>query len=314
MAIETNTENKPSIRLGRDWLAASGSEMVVAPTKVDSSVSSPPSIETVGISIPDVSNFHAESGGGFDKKQTLHSEIVANALAGVSGISNDLLEPPEEWVDDGQKTSTRTPPQEDPSPNKNSLNHDAVDSLCVSILERFPLGDPTVLLFVGSEPNQHVDETSARVASNLAELKIGRILLLDSDLKSRSLTRASGLSRECGICDVTNRDLDWKGLVFSGTSTMMDFMPGGTETSFRHPDQCIRLTRALAEMKQKYQFIIVSAGDAHEKPAKIWSELSDGSYLLVSMKTTNEIYAKSAVTELQTSGARLLGCVVTDAK
>ena len=65
-------------------------------------------------------------------------------------------------------------------------------------------------------------------------------------------------------------------------------------------------------MKQDYQFICVSAGDAHDNVAKTWSGVCDGSYLLVSLKNSNEKIAESAVAELQTSGARLLGCVVTD--
>jgi Mrp family chromosome partitioning ATPase len=65
-------------------------------------------------------------------------------------------------------------------------------------------------------------------------------------------------------------------------------------------------------MKTKYQFICVSAGDAHLGSAKAWSQVCDGSYLLVGLNSTNETYAKSAITELQSSGSRLLGCIVTD--
>ena len=65
-------------------------------------------------------------------------------------------------------------------------------------------------------------------------------------------------------------------------------------------------------MKREYQFIRVAAGDAHSSAARMWNDICDGSYLLVSMKNSNESFAKSAVAELQARGARLLGCVVTD--
>ena len=66
-------------------------------------------------------------------------------------------------------------------------------------------------------------------------------------------------------------------------------------------------------MKTEYQYVCVAVGDAHSKAAKLWSDVCDGSYLLVSIKNSNGTIAKSAVTELKTNGARLLGCIATDA-
>jgi hypothetical protein len=65
-------------------------------------------------------------------------------------------------------------------------------------------------------------------------------------------------------------------------------------------------------MKREYQFICISGGDARSPSARIWNDICDGSYLLVSVKNSNQTIARSAVAEMQTSGARLLGCVVTD--
>ena len=72
------------------------------------------------------------------------------------------------------------------------------------------------------------------------------------------------------------------------------------------------LINSVAEMKQDYQFVCVSAGSAHSAHAKLWYDLCEGSYLVVSLKSSNETYAKSSVKELQAGNARLLGCVVTD--
>jgi len=72
------------------------------------------------------------------------------------------------------------------------------------------------------------------------------------------------------------------------------------------------LINSVAEMKQDYQFVCVSAGSAHSPHAKLWYDVCEGSYLVVSLKTSNETFAKSSVRELQAGDARLLGCVVTD--
>ncbi len=314
MSTESKTENSLSSRLGREWLSNTKSEIVMKEVSVGMGDSKRPAVKTIGVSIPDVTATpsYGEVGRHFSDNHQ-YSAIVSKALKRSDGIDSDLAEPPSDWTDDSQEPVTRKPAQGKSKTNLGQKDLSAIDQLCNAILARFPLGDPSVLLFVGSEVNRHVDETSARVASRLAQLDVGRVLLLDSDLKIGSLSQASGLAQQNGICDVTNRDLDWKPLVFCASDKLMDFLPSGTEESFRHPDQTVRLANAVADMKQKYQFIIVSAGDAHQRPAKIWSELCDGSYLLVSMKTTNKVYAKSAVAELQASGARLLGCVVADA-
>ena len=220
----------------------------------------------------------------------------------------DLSEKPADWIDksDGKDTS-----RVDPIKTTSSEANPAIDTLVDAILNRFPLGDPVVLMFVGSESNPHIDETCARVGSALADRDIGRILLLDSDLANHALSEASGVSGQPGISDVVNRGDSWESAIYGRSVTGLDFLAAGTG-DFSHHDKSARLREAASEMKREYQFICVAAGNAHSSSAKLWYDICDGSYLLVSVKNSNETYAKSAVAELQTSGARILGCVVTD--
>ncbi len=139
--------------------------------------------------------------------------------------------------------------------------------------------------------------------------RIGKVLLVDSNLNG-DLTRFRNLVSNRGVGDIVNDGEDWRELV-EDEAAGIDFMPSGN-CSFKRWGAAQRLRSAVAEMRQNYQFICVSAGDAHENVAKAWSSVCDGSYLLVSLKNSNETIAESAVAELQTSGARLLGCVVTD--
>jgi len=225
-----------------------------------------------------------------------------------SAPSFDLSEKPADWIEksDGKDTS-----RVEPVKSTSSQDNPAIGTLVDSIIERFPLGDPAVLMFVGSESNPHIDETCARVGSALADRNIGRILLLDSDLASHALSEASGVSGQPGISDVVNKGNAWGSAVYGRSVTGLDFLPAGTK-DFSHPDKSARLREAVSEMKREYQFICVTAGNAHSSSAKLWYDICDGSYLLVSVKNSNETYAKSAVAELQTNGARILGCVVTD--
>ncbi len=244
-------------------------------------------------------------------------------------VSADIAEPSTDWSDEqsnreSKRTKPEKPSKESGSKNTNSsanplldgssetlLNSKPIVTLANSILERFPLGDPTVLTFVGSESNLHIDETCARLASELAARRVGRILLLDADTHAKSLSRASGIADQPGLTNVVNEALDWESVIYGRSATNLDFLSAGTGDLKKSGSES-RLRQLVADLKQAYQFICVSAGDAHSLPAKLWNDISDGSYLLVSIKNSNETHAKSAVAEMQTGGARLLGCVVTD--
>lgn len=301
------------------------------------SVGQPPR-EPVLIAIPDVSAGVGDAFSMLDNSLMKESSELAIALSracderlaavgevGLSELSvaspamflntpattpnNDLAEPPTEWTD---KPPTKDLPRKDvDKPSKQSTTDQAIEKLANSIIERFPIGDPTVLMFVGSESNKHIDQTCARVAATLADRKIGRILLLDSDIEEHALSDASGVSGQPGITDVVNDSVPWDSAIYGRSATGLDFLASGT-SAFHHRDSSNRLRQAVAEMKREYQFICISAGDARSASARIWNDICDGSYLLVSMKNSNKSIAKSAVTEMQSSGARLLGCVVTD--
>ena len=184
--------------------------------------------------------------------------------------------------------------------------------LVEKILDRFPLASPTVLLFVGGESDPIVEETCGRVASALASCHVGRVLLVDGDVEGRQLTISGGLAEEPGLSEAINRSQDWRPMIVSQDSASFSFLPAGNCPMDRW-NSAELLREVNAEIKQEFQFICVSAGDAHAKHAKIWCDVCDGSYLVVSMKNSNETFAKSAVEELTGNGARVLGCVVADA-
>ena len=186
-----------------------------------------------------------------------------------------------------------------------------ISTLVDSIFERFPLAASTVLLFVGTEENPHVDETCARVASAIASRNIGDVLLIDADVDGKRLTQASGLAGQAGFLECINRSQPWRQKVVSRNESSFGFLPVG-ECAMDRWNAKQLLINSVAEMKQDYQFVCVSAGSAHSPHAKLWYDVCEGSYLVVSLKTSNETFAKSSVRELQAGDARLLGCVVTD--
>ncbi len=234
---------------------------------------------------------------------------IATVTAAFASAAGGQAEPQIDVSDPHPSTGTANANETDRSPK---FVGGEVGILVEKIIDRFPLASPTVLLFVGGEPNPNVDETCAQVASALAKCHVGKVLLIDGDVDGRQLTIAGGMVHQSGLNEVINRSADWRPMVVSEGSASFSFMPVGSCPSDRwNSDELLR--KMTAQMKRDYQFICVSAGDAHSKHAKLWCDVCDGSYLVVSLKNSNETLAKSAAEELMLNGARVLGCVVADA-
>ena len=221
----------------------------------------------------------------------------------------DLTETPNEWRERGDGDSADRKQADEPT--KKTSKEQAVEKIARSIVERYPVGNPGLVIFAGPESNSLIDETCARVATSLSERKIGRALLIDADTKGQALTIASGVAGQAGVTDIIAGGVAWKSTVFGGSATGLDFMGAGTRQELgEHATPLLR--QLVVGLKKEYQFICVSAGASSELSSQFWNDVGDGTYLLVSLKNSNQSRAKAAVSELRVSGGRLLGCVVTD--
>ena len=224
-------------------------------------------------------------------------------------LHGDYVKTPKDWRErEGGGSANRKQARE---PAKKTSKGQAVEKIVRSIVERYPVGNPGVVIFSGPESNSLIDETCARVAASLSDRKIGRALLVDADIKGQALTIASGVVGQAGVVDVIANGLAWKSTVYGGSTPGLDFMGAGSRQELE--DHATPLLRQLVVgLKKEYQFICVSAGKSSELSSKIWNDVGDGTYLLVSLKNSNQSRAKAAVSALRVSGGRLLGCVVTD--
>ena len=250
----------------------------------------------------------SESGEGFaflPLEMTLKAPVISLA----EEPQDDLSEPPNEWRkrSDGKPADRKT----GEASVKKTSKEQAVEKIARSIVERYPVGNPGLVIFTGPEVNSLIDETCARVATSLSERKNGRTLLIDADNRGQALTIASGVAGQPGITDVVGNGVDWKSTVFGGSATRLDFMGAGSRRELGEHSKPI-LRQLVVGLKKEYQFICVSAGTSNELSTRFWNDVGDGTYLLVSLRNSNQTRAKAAVSELRVSGGRLLGCVVTD--
>jgi Mrp family chromosome partitioning ATPase len=126
------------------------------------------------------------------------------------------------------------------------------------------------------------------------------------------LSKSFQVADHGGLSNLLIDPREWKSNLCKLPSSGLDFLPAGT-SHWEHWGSETRLRQLAVELRCRYQFVCVAASDPQDPNSRVWTSVCDGSFLLVSLKNANQLIAQSAVVELQSNGARLLGCVVTDA-
>ncbi len=134
--------------------------------------------------------------------------------------------------------------------------------------------------------------------------------MIDST-SDRKLSSIFKMADNHGLSNLLIDSTDWQQVIESLPDSDLEFLPAGT-SHWEHWGGESELRKLVSQLKKRYQFILVASGEAQSSMAKIWSGLTDGDYLLVSIGNSHPAVAESAISELQTSGARLMGCIVTD--
>jgi hypothetical protein len=187
---------------------------------------------------------------------------------------------------------------------------EAIERLTDCILERFPMAASSIIMFAGSQANPLTSMTCSNVAHLLARKTEKTILLVDSSPR-RELTQIYQTAENRGLNNLLTDHSDWRSEVLGLSQPRLDFLPAGN-SHWEHWGAEDRLRQLAAEMRRMYQFVCVAVDEPQQVSSKIWTGICDGSFLLVSQRTANPAIAASNVVEMQKSGARLLGCVVTD--
>ncbi len=185
--------------------------------------------------------------------------------------------------------------------------------LIESILDHYPPGGSAIIMLAGTERNPLLDVTVASIAVAIQNRTEAKILIIDSDFDSGSLTGKLDCSGQFGLADLTTGNQhDWKKGLRSTCRPQIDFLPIGTGRIETASQGNALLKTNLSNICAGYGYVFVNAGDAHGIAATSWSQHVSGTYLLVSQTRANQTIAKSAVSQLTTFGARLIGCIVSD--
>ena len=187
-----------------------------------------------------------------------------------------------------------------------------VEAIATSINDLQSKNGCTIVALACSETNDQLASVLIGTAKSIGDKTNGRTLIIDSDFSSNNLTKIVKSEKSKGFSEMASTKADVHLLVAETSIDAVDFVSAG-QKRIQKFDQCAALVeRVIPSFVSQYDCILVNVGDAHDKAAKIWSRYTNGSYLLVSMQNSNQEIAKSAVSQLNSVGARLIGCIASD--
>ena len=188
----------------------------------------------------------------------------------------------------------------------------SVDRVVDSILQMFPLNQPATVTFVGCKNEDETDKVTLDVANRLAERRVGKVLLIDSNTITQGLSSELGFGDSEGIGNVVCDRKQWKSLLQLGPTEGLDFLPYGTAKTTKMVRS--RAADFLENTKEDYQFICVSVGLNEDAISKSFCRAADGIYLIIDLNQVSHAEAKFAAEKLQAKKQPLVGCIALDAE
>ena len=182
-----------------------------------------------------------------------------------------------------------------------------------SIVEEYPAGGTPIIALVATEENKHLPIAVGRTAFLLQSNHQCKILMIDADIENSSLTYRMERAGQPGLTDLVTGKHEWNECIEPTSVDQIDFLPVG-RSGFRDSENVANwMAKSMTDFNSNYDYVIVCGGDAHTKHGVQCCSRANAAYLLVNMKSSNQSIAKSAVSHLRSHGARLLGCVVSEA-
>ncbi len=194
---------------------------------------------------------------------------------------------------------------------KATKKHKRIDALANNIVTRFPPTIATTILLVSLDHASDVDATSSKVASCMAMQQLGDIVLVDGNLRDRSLTDHFGHDQRPGMAEIINRKKTVDSLVAQTDNSRLMFLAAGTGgITYRKLDS-ESMIRMIAALKKQFRYSIINGGSISEPHANLLAKYVDAVYLMVDMTESDQHFAKDAIDHLHSIGARVAGCVAT---
>ncbi|MGH8388079.1 MAG: CpsD/CapB family tyrosine-protein kinase [Pseudomonas sp.] len=190
-----------------------------------------------------------------------------------------------------------------------SIANPSESNLASAVLDQ----DLRILFLTAANSGAGTTTSALALASQLAKMSSGQVLLVDASQSSTNLTQQIGLTKELGFRDLVFNEHNpplLQDCVLNVSSLPFHVLPFGRisrGTAHLTPE---RLSPLLEQLASQYRFVVID-GDAVYSAADtlVFSAQVDGVVMVVRSEDTRREVAQAAVQRLTQAGAKLVGSV-----
>ncbi|MDI2595075.1 CpsD/CapB family tyrosine-protein kinase [Pseudomonas sp. N3-W] len=169
------------------------------------------------------------------------------------------------------------------------------------------------LFLTAANPGAGTTTSALALASQLAQMSSGQVLLVDASQSATNLSQQLGLTKERGFRDLLfNADNPplLQDCVVQVSSLPFHILPNGRHIRGAEHLTAERLSPLLAQLAGQYRFVVID-GDAVYSAADtlVLSTQVDGVIMVVRAEDTRWEVGQAAVQRLTQAGAKLVGSV-----
>jgi len=190
-----------------------------------------------------------------------------------------------------------------------SIANPSESNLTSAVLDQ----DLRILFLTAANPGTGTTTSALALASQLAQMSGGLVLLVDASQSATNLTQQLGLTRELGFRDLLFNDQSpplLQDCVVNVSSLPFHILPSGRYSRSTEHLTPERLSPLFNQLGSQYRFVVID-GDAVYSAADtlVISAQVDGVVMVVRSEDTRWEVAQAAVQRLSQAGAKLVGSV-----
>ncbi|WP_166404633.1 polysaccharide biosynthesis tyrosine autokinase [Labedella endophytica] len=199
------------------------------------------------------------------------------------------------------------------STNPNGATAESFRSLCMSLAFADVDKPVSAVVVTSAMPGEGKSSVSVGLALALAE-SMGRVLLVDADLRKPSVADYTGLDGTVGLTSVLLGGSTIEEAVQPWGTRGLDVLTAGTVPP--NPNQLLAsdtMRATLAELKKRYDFVVIDTSPLIPVTDPLWLvHETDGAIVVARSKKTKRPQLSKAMATLGSVGARVLGVVTND--
>lgn len=176
---------------------------------------------------------------------------------------------------------------------------------------------PRVMVITSATRQEGKSTMALNLAVALGEVDPRRVVLIDGDVHAPSLHGLANIQASSGLNEILQDGLDLNDNVYETCVPRVDIIPA-RPVEIPNGQQGLLAKHCeplFAKLRTFYSFVIVDTPPVlASSEACMFGKHSDGVILIARLEKTSREVVKRAVEELTHSGAKVIGCVLTDRK